>query len=106
MDTLSASPRHHLSDSQLEALRLFTKLNSGDELPTVRQVKYERDETVVKLAGSNPQTLKTSHGNYFTMNSLGTTLRHVRIFHHIYFVADVMTGMGQPHDTTRHPHDV
>jgi hypothetical protein len=76
MDTFSASPRAHLSEAQLEALRLFFNLETGKHLPSVRQLKYER-EHVVKLAGSNTTERRSSHNNIFFANSLETIMKHV-----------------------------
>jgi hypothetical protein len=76
MDTFSASPRAHLSEAQLEALRLFFNLETGKNLPSVRQLKYER-EHVVELAGSNTTERQSSHNNIFFTNSLETIMKHV-----------------------------
>jgi hypothetical protein len=80
MDTFSASPRAHLSEAQLEALRLFFNLETGKNLPSVRQVKYER-EHIVNLAGSNTTERRSSHNNIFFTNSLEIIMKHVSTSH-------------------------
>jgi hypothetical protein len=76
MDVFGSSPRAHQSESHTESVRLFTELNSGKQLPSVRQLKYER-EKIVKLAGANTRDHQSAHGNMFFTNDLETILKHV-----------------------------
>jgi hypothetical protein len=76
---MSASPRGHLSESQLEGIRLFSELSSGIRLPSVRQVKSRRKD-ILEYAGANTQLHTSAYGNMYAKNSWTTLLKHVSKF--------------------------
>ena len=51
-------------------------MNEGQDLPTVRQVKFAQ-EGIEKVAGVNPTTQQGNLGNLYTVNSLVEILRQV-----------------------------
>ncbi|KZT19673.1 hypothetical protein NEOLEDRAFT_1158985 [Neolentinus lepideus HHB14362 ss-1] len=72
---MGAFPRVLFSEMELRAMRWFAVKNGVSDLPTIKQVKYQRSE-VIKVAGISSTTVEGHLGNMYTVNDWKKIIEH------------------------------